>query len=574
LQRIFLYGYGINDPRGRALRLDNPLTYLYYVRKLGNEHLSFALFVLLIAVLVAAVAVTVRQQGTIRRSICSIRTEGWVVLTWLCGAYLLLSLSIYQETRALTPVIPAVALLLGAGLLRLPWRSVRWGLLVLIVVIGLVQFAALSYEPASRLVPRLSLNLPIWGQTSLPPEGPYLQLPDEGPTDRRFWIHPDVLRRMEAHRQSLGAESLSMGLLARSRQLNAGGFIYLILAEYPNLRVESLIDDPADSVLRQRIFAHDYLLVKANNVGINVEQEEAIHEILSVEPTDPGLLHRTYELDSSYSLPDGDTAYLFRQRFPLPSGYSTKSIERLAQQISPRTRPGDAILVTPPQLVAPFAANYVGPGEIYYAAETEAEMAAIAAAHERIFLVLGDASAGPVQQLAQDWLDQNGFRAAHEWADNQQILTYGTGAETPPSTPTVVAHAKLGDQVELTGYHLPSATWQQGDVVPITLSWQAYGPIEEDYHIFVHLIGSDGQVVAQTDSPPVAGARPTSSWSPATKILDRHGLALPDDLPPGRYELRVGLYRPSTGERLPVYDSENLPMGDYFPLGRLLVGSP
>jgi hypothetical protein len=144
VQRLALYGYGINDPRGRALRLDNPLTYLYYVRKLGNEHVSFVLFVLLVAVVLVAAVVAVRQQGSMGRAVRQIRTEGWAVLAWLGGAYTLLSLSIYQEGRAFTPVIPAVALIFGAGccgsVAQCTMGLGRGG------AVGAVQFAAVSYE--------------------------------------------------------------------------------------------------------------------------------------------------------------------------------------------------------------------------------------------------------------------------------------------------------------------------------------------------------------------------------------------------------------------------------------------
>ena len=107
-----------------------------------------------------------------------------------------------------------VALLFGAALLKLPWRRVRQGLLVLLLAFGLLQFLVLSYEPVNQvLVPKI-FNLPFWGRTSSLAQGTYIQLPDDGKTDRGYWIHPDVLQRMEEHRLALGREWLSLGLLA------------------------------------------------------------------------------------------------------------------------------------------------------------------------------------------------------------------------------------------------------------------------------------------------------------------------------------------------------------------------
>ena len=86
--------------------------------------------------------------------------------------------------------------------------------------------------------------------------------------------------------------------------------------------------------------------------------------------------------------------------------------------------------------------------------------------------------------------------------------------------------------------------------------------------------------MAQTDSPPAGGARPTSGWQEGEVIVDHHGLHLPDmllpaDLPSGdEYELRVGMYLPATGERLPVRDSDGGSLGDSILLGWVTVASP
>ena len=70
-ERVALYGYGVDDPRGRSLSLGSLDTYLYYVRKLGNEHLSLLLFAVFAIVLSVAIVVTVRRQGSVRGRGCS-----------------------------------------------------------------------------------------------------------------------------------------------------------------------------------------------------------------------------------------------------------------------------------------------------------------------------------------------------------------------------------------------------------------------------------------------------------------------------------------------------------------------
>jgi hypothetical protein len=107
-------------------------------------------------------------------------------------------------------------------------------------------------------------------------------------------------------------------------------------------------------------------------------------------------------------------------------------------------------------------------------------------------------------------------------------------------------------------------TARPGDDIPITLVWQAGGPTARNWKVFVHLLNGAGGLRAQVDSYPAEGAAPSTSWQANEVILDTRRLALPADLEPGSYNLRVGLYDELTGERLPLAeggDSVTLPRG-------------
>ncbi len=93
-----------------------------------------------------------------------------------------------------------------------------------------------------------------------------------------------------------------------------------------------------------------------------------------------------------------------------------------------------------------------------------------------------------------------------------------------------------------------------GETVAVTFYWQALAPLGQDYTVFVHLVGPNGNTVAQADAPPANGAFPTDLWQAADQIVDVHELAVPADAPAGAYTLCVGFYRPDTGERLPATD--------------------
>jgi hypothetical protein len=102
----------------------------------------------------------------------------------------------------------------------------------------------------------------------------------------------------------------------------------------------------------------------------------------------------------------------------------------------------------------------------------------------------------------------------------------------------------------------------------LTLYWQALGPIEEDYTVFVHLLDAEGVIVAQGDSPPVEGHYPTSLWRPGELVRDEHRLASgPRDMMKG-VRFAVGLYLPDTLERLSVVNAVGCERADHVVLPR------
>jgi hypothetical protein len=119
----------------------------------------------------------------------------------------------------------------------------------------------------------------------------------------------------------------------------------------------------------------------------------------------------------------------------------------------------------------------------------------------------------------------------------------------------------LGDVATLVGYGLrPEAGLdvQADELVPgmtfsVELVWQADAVTDASYRVFVHLIGPQGQLIAQSDGVPGGWTRPTTGWLPGEYIVDVHELSIPPDAPQGRYALQAGMYGPR-GDRLAVPD--------------------
>lgn len=135
----------------------------------------------------------------------------------------------------------------------------------------------------------------------------------------------------------------------------------------------------------------------------------------------------------------------------------------------------------------------------------------------------------------------------------------------PPPGVTVLAaqpekplNISFGGQVMLLGYSPAELRIDNCQLtiincqLTITLYWRTDVVPPADYTVFIHLLDPAGKLVAQFDQPPAAGVYPTHLWDPGEIIADEHLL---QNLPPGRYTLQIGLYRPDTGERLVVAGS-------------------
>jgi hypothetical protein len=129
--------------------------------------------------------------------------------------------------------------------------------------------------------------------------------------------------------------------------------------------------------------------------------------------------------------------------------------------------------------------------------------------------------------------------------------------------------AQFGQEIELLGYDLARADYKAGEVIPLRLYWRARAAIQGDYKVFVHLEGEGAQILAQDDSVPDKWRRPTTGWQPEEVIGDDHSLSLPAAVPAGHWNLWVGMYDPTTMQRLPVRDENGVSLAD----DRLLLGT-
>jgi hypothetical protein len=121
-------------------------------------------------------------------------------------------------------------------------------------------------------------------------------------------------------------------------------------------------------------------------------------------------------------------------------------------------------------------------------------------------------------------------------------------------------------RLTLLGYDLAQSRFEPGQSLPVTLYWQAEAEMAVNYTVFVQLLDRQGQVAAQVDLPPQAGAAPTTTWLPGEILTDPYSIPIPADLPPGPYRLITGLYDAATGSRLSTGSG-----ADFVELGQVTV---
>ncbi|MEM7537458.1 MAG: hypothetical protein AAF639_35135 [Chloroflexota bacterium] len=267
-------------------------------------------------------------------------------------------------------------------------------------------------------------------------------------------------------------------------------------------------------------------------------------------------------------------------------------IAQVTDNLSMRERDGDAILLLQPLQTQPFANTYDGrlptyglfpQGELDDTNQTWQTY--IVNNYHRIWVIPdytpADQSGWEQPLRADDFLlweqrfstpveeqnpdEQNSeeqtsdMRLALYAPSNQHpLVESGIGAifgaplneieATQPMTEPITAN---NGWIRLMGYGLTPQT-APGNLLLLSLQWQSLATIDANYHVFVHLLDSNNEKVAQRDGQPVQWMRPTSTWALDEKIVDNYGFLLPRDLLAGEYTIAIGFYDPVTGERLPT----------------------
>jgi hypothetical protein len=130
-------------------------------------------------------------------------------------------------------------------------------------------------------------------------------------------------------------------------------------------------------------------------------------------------------------------------------------------------------------------------------------------------------------------------------------------AQWPEVTPAI--DIEFVDSIRLINTGLTGCSDREEPCI-LTLTWQSTGAPAANYTVFIQL-WQQGLQIAGFDSPPLNGDYPTSLWAAGETIVDPHQLEI-SQLPPGEYQILVGLYNLTTGERVAAA-SNGTPLPDY-----------
>jgi hypothetical protein len=246
----------------------------------------------------------------------------------------------------------------------------------------------------------------------------------------------------------------------------------------------------------------------------------------------------------------------------------TQGARDVAAHIITHWQPGDVYVSNFPDPILPYYLRHLEIPQTLQpsyqgedAAATEAALAQLANQYQRLWFVPNISIWDP-EQVAHRWLEYHLLTEQKARYTNLSVVAYRPLAAVA-EVMRPLEHP-IGAEFVLQGAHLTingvpanltqPVTLAAGDSLELTLLWYAAAAPTTDYTVFVHLLATDGFLLASGDGVPLYGTRPTTTWQAGERLLDRHIFTLPENITQSSGWLAIGLYDPTTLNRLPLAD--------------------
>ncbi len=237
-----------------------------------------------------------------------------------------------------------------------------------------------------------------------------------------------------------------------------------------------------------------------------------------------------------------------------------QSLQDTAAALNKTIQPTDAVITNNTEIAMPLAELYKGHtlvlglnnGGFPLPDDVTSRLKDTIAKHSQVWWLPNWLP--PEESAIEQTLLAEGFQARSDNFNGQRLVLFAY----PPNLPadTTFVKANFDNLISLTEVAYPPNT-AEGVAFPVQLQWQAITPLVQNYHVFIHLLDREGQVVAQADGQPAQWKHPTSTWVVGETVVDRHGLWIPAKTAPGEYQLLMGVYRPEDGRRLSLLTGED-----------------
>ncbi|HJX37596.1 MAG TPA: glycosyltransferase family 39 protein [Anaerolineae bacterium] len=261
--------------------------------------------------------------------------------------------------------------------------------------------------------------------------------------------------------------------------------------------------------------------------------------------------------------------------------YARDDYRGIASYITAAGQDGDAIILNAPGQIDIFSYYYHGQLPIYPLPgqrpldenETEAALNQILARHRHLYVLFWGTDESDPGRFLEGWLDQRTFKALDSWHGNVRLAIYAVPQEEISEEIQHPLELAFGESILLSGYSISSSEVRAGDILQLTLFWQARGEMGERYKVFTHVLDGRSHIVGQRDGEPVGGTRPTNTWKAGEIIADNYGVLVLPGTPPGQHHLEIGMYNLETGERLSISEAGEV-VGDHILLEPIQVLQP
>jgi hypothetical protein len=251
------------------------------------------------------------------------------------------------------------------------------------------------------------------------------------------------------------------------------------------------------------------------------------------------------------------SAHSLYDYFYVPAFAKSPDWQSFMQRLSAESRSGDVLIQNYPDPALPYYLQNRVPRVLLPrsssdpATAIDADLDRLTGKFERVWLQPSPGATWDGDGLVATWLDRHALLSrAYDFRGLRLVLYL------PAST--ALRGARPVDALFAGRIRLVAFDWDALNL-RVVLYWQAVARVPRDATVFVHLYDRDGKLWSQQDNSPVHGTFPMSQWEPNEIVVDVYDLHLPGDLPPGEYELMVGMYDGQDLRRLDVVSQESVP---------------